>query len=240
MTGGKKLRLRWAATCADCGEALAPGDQAWWFHLDDVGRCVRCVEGPAPAPRAADAPVAASEEPAPIKSRPPTPPERSAGGSAQAEYDRRRSNDRAWIRQNLGRLVVVVVAAPFVGYFGVRLGAAVLDGQFRSLASSATDGADPGPMFDSSLVHLVGLCAAFALTVTAARFAFGARQTTEAWRTGAEGERLTARALQKLPASYRVLHDLPIHAPRPTSITSSSDPPACSPSRRRTTRTASR
>ena len=103
-----------------------------------------------------------------------------------------------------------MVASPLVGYFGVRIAAVIVDGQYRSVASSTTGGTDTGPMFDTGLVHMVGLCAAFALTISAARLAFGARQSTEAWRIGAEGERLTARTLQKLPASYRVLHDLPM------------------------------
>jgi|GEM_PF-4653994 hypothetical protein len=120
--------------------------------------------------------------------------------------------ERARARRNLPRLLLFVAAAPIVGYFGVRLGADILDGQFRSVASSAVDGGvETGPMFDSGLVHRVGLIAAFwtfAVTATAARRVTGARQSTEAWRIGAEGERLTARALQELPASYRVQHDL--------------------------------
>ena len=135
---------------------------------------------------------------------------RSAGASAQAEYERRRTNDKARIRENLPLRLLFVVASPLVGYFGVRIAAIIVDGQFRSVTSSTTGGTDTGPMFDAGLVHMVGLCAAFALTLSAARLAFGARQSTEAWRIGAEGERLTARTLQNLPASYRVLHDLPM------------------------------
>lgn len=120
--------------------------------------------------------------------------------------------DRARARRNLPRLLLFVAAAPVVGYFGVRVGADILDGQFRSVASSAVDGGvETGPMFDSGLVHQVGLVAAFALflmTASTARKSMGARPSTEAWRIGAEGERLTARALQELSASYRVQHDL--------------------------------
>jgi hypothetical protein len=120
--------------------------------------------------------------------------------------------DRARARRNLPRLLLFVAAAPVVGYFGVRVSADILDGQFRSVASGAVDGGiDTGPMFDSGLVHQVGLVAAFCLflmTVSAAQKSMGARPSTEAWRIGAEGERLTARALQELPASYRVQHDL--------------------------------
>lgn len=104
-----------------------------------------------------------------------------------------------------------MVAAPFVGYFGDQISADVPDTQFRSVASSAVEGGvDADPMFDIGLVHLVGLVAAFTMTLSARQIAFGARQSTEAWHIGAEGERLTGRALQRLPASYRVLHDLPM------------------------------
>lgn len=230
VIGGKVLRLGWAATCVDCGRALAPGERAWWFHLGDVGHCMTCAESPVPE-SPVDVGATPAKEPAPptqpTRPVPPTQPSlgteprpvegpatqtrpaTSAGASAQTEYERRRSKDKARIRQNLPRLLLVVVAAPIVGYFGVRIGADIIDGLFRSVVSSAIEGGvDNEPMFDSGLVHLVGLCAAFALTVTAAASAFGARQSTEAWRIGAEGERLTGRALQKLPASYRVLHDL--------------------------------
>lgn len=214
---GKKLRLRWAAACADCGASLAPGDQAWWFHLDNVGRCVTCVERDVPAPQPGVSVAAAPSEvtaqrngPTPKERAPSAQPERSAGASAQTEYERRRGKDRARIRQNLPRLLLVVVAAPFMGYLFVRIGAELVDTQFRSIASSAVDGGvETQRMFDRGLVHLVGLCVAFSFTLSAARLAFGARHSTEAWRIGAEGERLTARALLKLPSSYRVLHDRP-------------------------------
>ena len=231
MIGGKVLRLRWAASCVDCGRPLAPGERAWWFHLEDVGRCMTCAEPPTPERRAGVSSTPANDS-APDARTPPSPthpPPRtqhprteepaphphdevqSAGASAQAEYERRRSYDRARIRQNLPRLLLVVGAAPLVGYLGVKIGASVLDALFRSMASSAVEGGiDTERMFEAGLVHMVGLAAAFAMTVSAARFAFGARQSTEAWRIGAEGERLTGRALQKLPPSYRVLHDLPM------------------------------
>lgn len=224
MIGGKVVRLGWAATCMDCGCALAPGDRAWWFHLDDVGRCMSCAEPPVPMGVVARTEDAATktvptQPPAPPEGRPlttednPTEPRpaATAGASAQAEYERRRTNDRTRIRQTLSRSIFYVVAAPVVGYLGVRLGAEVLDWLFRTVASSAVDGElETEPMFASGLVHLVGLCAAVALTATAAVTAFGARQSTEAWRVGAEGERLTGQALEKLSASYCVLHDLPM------------------------------
>ena len=124
--------------------------------------------------------------------------------------------DRARARRNLPRLLLFVAAAPVVGYLGVQVGADILDGQFRSVASGAVDGGvETGPMFDSGLVHQLGLVAAFALflvVVSEARKSMSARQSTEAWRIGAEGERLTGRALEELPTSYRVQHDLAMPA----------------------------
>lgn len=231
VIGGKVVRLGWAATCMDCDRALAPGDRAWWFHLEDVGRCMTCAEVPIPV-----APVTATaipvEQPAPPATAPPAPPvmpsadltppredlapqpqpPTSAGASAQNEYERRRGLDGARARRSLPRLLLFVAAAPVVGYFGVRVGADILDGQFRSVTSSAEEGGvETGPMFDSGLIHQVGLVAAFALflmTVSAARTTMGARQSTEAWRIGAEGERLTGQVLLELPSTYRVQHDL--------------------------------
>ena len=219
MNGGKKLRLRWGAACAECGAPLAPGDQAWWFHLEDVGRCLTCVDPPVPTTRAAvnTAATVTKDRPgtdATTRSEEVTPPTssvRTAGASAQTEYERRRRNDKDRIRRNLPLSVLVVAAAPFVGCFGVKLGAGLLDALFRSLASSAAEGSvDTAPVFDSELVHLTGLVVAVTVTLAAARAAFGPRQSTQAWRIGAEGERLTGRALQKLPSEYRVLHDLPM------------------------------
>jgi len=108
-------------------------------------------------------------------------------------------------------LLLMVIAAPFVGYFASQIGVDILDRLFSSMASSATDGGvGAHTMFDSALAHQVGLVAGLAVTIAALKTAFAPRQSTEAWRVGAQGERLTGRALEKLPPSYRVLHDLPM------------------------------
>jgi len=205
--GGKLLRLRWSTTCVDCGRALAPGEQAWWFHVDDAGRCLPCAE-PSPATDPVTTPSGSPPSATPSAS---VGKRRAAGASAQAEYDRRRSKDRARGRRALPRLLPLVIVAPLVGYFGVQVGADLLDGKLRTIASSAVEGGvDTDPMFDSGLVHLIGLLVALAMTLSVAMLVFGSRRSTEAWRIGAEGERLTGRVLRKLPPSYRVLHDLPM------------------------------
>lgn len=103
----------------------------------------------------------------------------------------------------------MVIAAPVVGYFVAQIGVDILDRLVRSMASSATDGGVVAEdVFDDALGHQMGVVAALVLTIAALKTAFAPRQSTEAWRVGAQGERLTGRALDKLPSSYRVLHDL--------------------------------
>ena len=80
-SGGKMLRLRWAATCMDCGESLVPGDRALWFHVDDVGRCVACVHRSEPSAEPVPINGAAVAEPvtiAPSEQVAPTPEQATA------------------------------------------------------------------------------------------------------------------------------------------------------------------
>ncbi|HEX2148634.1 MAG TPA: nuclease-related domain-containing protein, partial [Actinomycetota bacterium] len=56
---------------------------------------------------------------------------------------------------------------------------------------------------------LAGACSVLAALKLAAIWLVP-RQTTEAWRKGADGELLTAQVLSKLPPSYVTLHDLPM------------------------------
>jgi len=193
LIGGKVLLLRWATTCVDCGRALALGERAMWFHLDDVGRCMACADpgsssrqssSAAPAeratpsntaPRSATTPPPSTSAPGPAADPAPKDREiRDAGASAQAEYERRRKKDKVRTRQNLPRLILFVAAAPVVGFVGVRIGADLLGALLRSITSSAVeDGVDTEPMFDRGLVHLGAISVAVALTVSAVKIAFG-------------------------------------------------------------------
>lgn len=185
MDGGKQLRLRRAATCAACNLALPVGDQAYWYRTERVVRCLACAT-PDPAPRA-------------------------AGASAQTEYERRHAKDEERTRRNLPRTMLVLAIAPFFGYFSAQVVSDLINTQTDSMTSSLTDGAaeSSAPISDDTS-HTYGLYAAGFATVSVATAVFGRRQSTEAWRIGAEGERRTAKALDKLPPSYRVLHDLPM------------------------------
>lgn len=115
-----------------------------------------------------------------------------AGASARKEYERRRQRDRErrrrWYKWRLGLFVVSLVLFFVVVRAGVT---AFID-------NAGTAGV---------------LAGVFTLTI-ALRLAielWGPKQSTEAWRKGAEGEQLTAAALSKLPPEYVALHDLPIH-----------------------------
>lgn len=108
VSGGKMLRLRWAATCMDCGGSLEPGDQAWWFHLQDAGRCTACAEAPDSVPEAPSNPPRASAakppgtpeaKPSPPSTAPPIEPAEVdpgvAGASARRQYERRAAREVA-------------------------------------------------------------------------------------------------------------------------------------------------
>lgn len=112
----------------------------------------------------------------------------TAGGSARREYERRRALDRAARRAAFPRALLLVVVAPPVVYALVRLAAASAD-------------------VDAASAHLLGVLLAALAGLRLAVDAWGARPTTESWRTGAEGEAMTARKLARLPEGYVVLHD---------------------------------
>jgi hypothetical protein len=134
---------------------------------------------------------------------------RTPGASAQAEYERRRRKDAASNRRNLPRLLVFVAATSVIAFVTVVVGASFLEDQLRTIASPYVDGdAETESMFESWHVYLAATVIALGLASSVVSAAYRPRQSTEAWRIGAEGERRTARLLQELPSSYRVLHDL--------------------------------
>lgn len=142
-----------------------------------------------------------------------------AGGSARLEYERRRANDRAQIRGNLGQRVAVLVAAPILMFLAVRYVApwalgSLIDG-LASPTPSSEASATPSPMpVDPGLWTTAGVVMAVGAAASVGRQLFGRRQTTEAWRKGADGEVQTARVLDRLPRSFSVRHDLPMPGSR--------------------------
>lgn len=138
-----------------------------------------------------------------------------SGASAQAEYERRAARDADRRRAGRRKTIALIALAPFIGYAMVRVGAALLDLFLDRLQSwgessvAATAESQPRePIYDSKTLHTFGLYGAVAMTLWMIGVRLGRRQTTEAWRVGAEGERRTGKALEALPSSFHVLHDL--------------------------------
>lgn len=159
-----------------------------------------------------------------------------AGDSAQAEYERRRQRDRERRRRNLKRSIPLVLLAPLVVYGGVRLGAVLINDFAVPYFQDSLDSlSEPAPgaasvveepegvaqeeeerpdVIDGSLAHRLGLLAAGIAAVRSMASLWGARQSTEAWGKGAEGERATGKALDTLPGDFVVVHDLKLPGSR--------------------------
>ncbi len=125
------------------------------------------------------------------------------GASAQREYDRRRRRERARARQHLPIGVAVVVGAALIGYLGVQLGAKILN-HVAQLHHTSPATAPLTP----TTAHGLGLLAAVVAVVAVAQSLWGRRQTTSAWATGAQGERVVGGQLNKVASrGVSVLHD---------------------------------
>lgn len=85
------LQLRYAATCADCQQTLAPKTRAWWDSEGKTAVCEGC--------RAAPGAEAASPSAASV-----------AGGSAARHYERKVAKRHASIRARYPRLGGVILA----------------------------------------------------------------------------------------------------------------------------------
>lgn len=108
MTTGdvKRTRLRRDDVCG-CGATVSAGTMAGWDRVSRTVLCPRCVDG-------TDAPSAI---PAPRLAEPDRPAIASgaAGGSAQAEYERRKSRREARIRTShprIGGLLLAMTSEP--------------------------------------------------------------------------------------------------------------------------------
>jgi hypothetical protein len=131
----------------------------------------------------------------------------SAGRSAQREHDRRRRLDDERRRKTLVARVVVTVLTPVVVLLAVRFGAAALEAAIERQTGRSID-ADQRPLVSDGQVAVIALLLAAGATLTVVQRLWLRPATTAAWAKGAEGERRTARLLDRLPADYRVLHDL--------------------------------
>lgn len=179
---------------------------------------------PPPPPPVADAehertlestdPPEAADQPPPRPS--PTVRRRSPGESAQAEYERRRAIDRERRRKTRPFRLAVLALAPLVGYGGIQLASAAVNSSAAPEGSSSITGAvaQTDPIFDAAVTHQFGLLVAFVATLTVLAEFVHPKQSTQAWRIGAEGERKTGAILRKLPTDWVVFHDLVLYGSR--------------------------
>jgi hypothetical protein len=133
-----------------------------------------------------------------------------AGRSAQRELERRRARDGARRKQRRGLWLAVTLAAPVVVFVGLRLGVPALHEYVGEALRSSADGleATPWEPLPDETLNLLAGAGAFAATVSMARAVWDRRRSTEAWGVGADGERRTARDLDRLGPGYHVFHDL--------------------------------
>lgn len=90
----RRLKLRRSGTCAICTQSLSAGEMAIWDSARRHARCLGC-------------------EPESLPSPPPSPADASvseAGASARREYERRRADREARVRERFGALGGVVLA----------------------------------------------------------------------------------------------------------------------------------
>jgi hypothetical protein len=134
-----------------------------------------------------------------------------AGGSARREYERRRERDHDRRRARLRITIPIVTLAFPVTFILVHVAVNMINNAVHNIPATTTSSqtASPSkPAVDAGTTNLLALLFATGATATLAKEAWGRRQTTEAWRVGAEGEERTARQLDRLERDgYRILHD---------------------------------
>lgn len=93
-TDDKRMRLRYAGTCRECGADLPAGTKAVY---ERSRRAVRCLECPAEAGLTAEVPAGTTQSAVPE----PTGP---AGASARREFERRRDARQRRVRERFPRI----------------------------------------------------------------------------------------------------------------------------------------
>lgn len=178
MDGMRQVVVGHPHPCDACGATLHEGDLA---RIDDAGSKVVC---------AFCALQDETDVPSPVLLGVP-------GGSALREYHKRRRNDQERARRERTFRLVALAAAVVGGYLVVQLFAAVVDGNVHAHAKA------PIP---PSTAHELGVLVGLLVAVAVSWQLWGPRQTTEAWRRGALGERAVAARLAKVRRVV-VLHD---------------------------------
>ncbi|OYV59521.1 MAG: hypothetical protein B7Z69_06930 [Actinobacteria bacterium 21-73-9] len=188
MTGRRQIVLENDAECTACSRPLSVGSLAFVEGEPEVVGCLACFGPPAEEPAIALAGLSRSG---------------TAGGSAQREYERRRGRDQAVARDTRALRLALVVGAGVGVFILVQIVAAVANHALTAPAATPTH-----PVFSSGLATGFGILLGLAAAGNAARTFFGRRQSTEAWSTGARGERVVAARLDPLTSrGVVVLHD---------------------------------
>jgi hypothetical protein len=115
------------------------------------------------------------------------------GGSAEREYERRRQRERESTRKGLPLAIAFVAAAALCGYFAIQIVAAIVNHRFGEHTTALAK-----PVFLPSTAHEVGALFAIVAGVGMATRLWSRRQSTTAWATGAQGERVVAARLAKV------------------------------------------
>jgi len=131
-----------------------------------------------------------------------------AGRSARAEYERRSDRDRA-NRPRFSLAISRVLLLAFGTYVAVNLAVAALNHSLEGLEKTgglkATSAAPP---FSGGLTNEFGLLFAVLVGAFAAIRIWEPRQSTVAWRQGAEGEERLGHRLDQLTGEgFVILHD---------------------------------
>ena len=109
---GKRMRLRYAGTCRECGARLDAGQHAAYFRAEKAIECLSCAGGVvAVTPRPSSEPVREPHHPA----QEPPADTGSAGASARREYERRAAKRAERVRSahpKLGGLILALSEEP--------------------------------------------------------------------------------------------------------------------------------
>lgn len=184
----RQVVLTKPASCSECGCDIAVGALAYATGNAERFGCLSCF-----------GPSAENSESIGIdRHRTGTP-----GGSAQCEYERRRGHDLSAARdQRANRLVIVAGAGVGVFVLVQIIGAVVNHASLPHTLGAAH------PVFSAGEMRGIGVLLGLVAAVNVARGAFGRRQSTEAWATGARGERVVAARLDPLASRGVItLHD---------------------------------
>lgn len=129
LTGGRRIRLRYAGRCRACGIELAAKSHAIYESATRSVTCLSCIEttsvefesggseirspdtsAPIPHPRSGDVDEAAMPAEPSSEELGDMSAENAAGASARKEYERRRAKDEKRIRDEWGRFGGIAVA----------------------------------------------------------------------------------------------------------------------------------